>query len=894
MLSKSSPRGPILDDAKASADEQSKTRMCGSGRSCHLSDAMVRHSTVQDWLSRTDATGHDVKEWCSWKEKDLFFCKICPATFSSTGKGFQAIVQHAATQKHKNSAKDKLDPLQLTLARTATTAAQPRPRVTAHEAEGAGNFRTLDPQSPPETTTAGSAPLLQLRARRDAAVISELRWAMKCVVSGYSNNSCDNIVPLFVSMFGEEHVPKDMSLGRTKVTYVITDALGPYFHKKMLADVHVALSFTICFDETVNNKRTVKELQFGIRYWSEKEKAVSYHHLETVFIGSATGVILTNHLMAVLERASLSLHRFLMLSCDGPNVNKTVLRLVNEKVKEFRAKGLMDAGTCNLHILHNAFLSGLEVFGEDVGQLVISIYDFFHGFPSRVEEYKKSQLHAKVPDHLFLKHVTSRWLTLSEAAERLLEQWPAVVHFFLTVIPKSNSDSHKKISETQRYLFIRNSLKDSTFQAKVSFVIQSANLFERFSKIFQKSEPMVHLLYDELCSLYVLLLGRFLKSQCVSTSRACLKEEFINNTENLLPLKDVDCGAKTEEFLKKCMEVDVLKFKQDAQKHYKAASLHLLKKSVLSKWPDGKHLKCLQPGAIKNSSPRDIALVYKMLRLDLSVDEDSLKDEWRVLKMEELPLFQPQMRIDHFWSKIFDMTGPDGQPKYPNISKVVKATLPISHGSSDVERGFSESKHQLRPEQSRMEERLLNAKLWVKDGLKVYEGRPDFVPMTRELLDAGHRAYRSYADHMQEEKEKEEARLRREAEAVEERRAREEIEMKQREDQASIETMQKKISKAEEEERDQRQAADKLVEDATRKLEEAIKSKDFASAKIAQGMLAGAKLMKEKALSLEKKNEPLKKKVNKRTSNLLKELLKNHKKRPRMGENEDENPDDPS
>ncbi|KAE8738025.1 hypothetical protein FOCC_FOCC016506 [Frankliniella occidentalis] len=311
--------------------------------------------------------------------------------------------------------------------------------------------------------------------------------------------------------------------------------------------------------------------------------------------------------------------------------------------------------------------------------------------------------------------------------------------------------------------------------------------------MFQKSEPMVHLLYDELHSLFVLLLGRFCKANLVSTSRSCLKEEFIMNKENYLPLKEVDCGKRTEEILKKCRDVDVLKFKQDAQKHYQLASKHLLLKSVLSKWPDGKHLKCLQPGSIKNStSPRDIALVHKMLRIDLGVDEDMLKDEWRVLQLENLPDFEPSMRIDHFWRQIFDIAGPDGQPKFPNIVKVVKAALPIAHGSSDVERGFSESKKQLRPDQARMEERLFNAKLWVKDGLKPYDGRPDFVPMTKELLAAGRRAYRNFTEHVQEERSKDEARLQKEAEAEEQRQLREATEIKQREDRAAIDDLQKK------------------------------------------------------------------------------------------------------
>ncbi|XP_034248692.1 uncharacterized protein LOC117649763 [Thrips palmi] len=869
---------------------------------------MPKHSTREGWMGRTDVNGHLISEWCSWKEKDIFFCKICPSPISTSAKGFQALSQHASSEKHKGNAKTKLSPLQLTLAgappKVQQQAAIPIPNhhrddaVVTPAAAPPGEAAGLGVVPPPGTVQReDSGPLLQLVSRKDAALTAELQWAMKCVQAAYSNNSCDNIVELFKSMFGCDKVPKDMSLGRTKVSYLITDALGPYFHKKMLDDAQKAPSFTMCFDETVNNKK-VKELQCGLRFWSEEVKHIVFHHLESLFIGSATGVIVSDHLLQVLERACLCLQKFLMLSMDGPNVNKTVFRLVSEKVKEVRGKGLMDAGSCNVHILHNSFLSGLEVFGEEVSHLVIAIYEYFDGFPSRVEEYKKSQLETKVPDHVFIKHVTSRWLTLSGAAERLLEQWPAVVHFFLTVIPKSNSDSHKKIRETQRYKFIAGCLKDPTMQASVAFVIQSAKLFEGYSKLFQKSEPMIHILYDELLSLFVLLLGRFCKPSLVSTSRSCLKEEFIKNKDNLVALSDVECGDRAKSLLTQCKDVDVLKFRLNSQKHYQAAATHLLQKSVLSKWPDGKHLKCLQPSQIKEqSSPRSIVLVHRMLRLDLGVDEDVLKDEWRLLQLENLPVFEPTTRIDHYWAKIFDIVGSDGKPKFPNTVKLVKATLPIAHGSADIERGFNESSQQLRPEQTRMEERLFNAKLWVKDGLKPYGGRPDLVPITKELLAAGYRAHRSYTDHLQAKRDEEEAARKVAEEAEAERLRREKEEKQQREDRSTIESLQEKLQKSLSAEKDQRKAADELVEEATSKLDTALKKKDFAAAKVAHGMLEGAKIMREKAIGLQRQNEPLQKKVTKRTSSLIEKMFQAKRKKdpPAAGGREREvaDPDDP-
>lgn len=118
--------------------------------------------------------------------------------------------------------------------------------------------------------------------------------------------------------------------------------------------------------------------------------------------------------------------------------------------------------------------------------------------------------------------------------------------------------------------------------------------------------------------------------------------------------------------------MNILQFKLDAQKHYQVAARHLLKKSVLGKM-------------------------------------DLLKVEWRLLQLE-IPVFDPDRRIEQYWRKILLMTGPNNELKFPNISKV-KATFPIAHGNADYEIGFSQSKQQQQLNQARMKERFFNAKL---------------------------------------------------------------------------------------------------------------------------------------------------------------------------------------
>ena len=59
--------------------------------------------------------------------------------------------------------------------------------------------------------------------------------------------------------------------------------------------------------------------------------------------------------------------------------------------------------------------------------------------------------------------------------------------------------------------------------------------------------------------------------------------------------------------------------------------------------------------------------------------------------MEEDELHSKSNRIDVYWNQFFKKTDKAGEMKYQLVSNVVKAALSLSHGSADVERGFSSS-----------------------------------------------------------------------------------------------------------------------------------------------------------------------------------------------------------
>ncbi|KAL4085366.1 hypothetical protein QTP88_027225 [Uroleucon formosanum] len=241
-----------------------------------------------------------------------------------------------------------------------------------------GNSGLLPTTEFNESTTVIPSGNLELGVycKQEDATKAELMWTMKSVLCNMSGSSCDGLAELFKTMFPKA-VPDKCSLSRTKMSYLITDTLGPHFRQIILDEIqNYSTYYTLMYDETTNSE-SKKELQVAVPYWCNTKKEIVVSHLETFFIASATAVKIEEYLMWALDNADLPKEKLLTLGSDRPNVNTKVFRFVNEGIKSSRGHGLIDIGSCNIHIVHNAFLKGLDNYGLDVSEFVILVYYFF-------------------------------------------------------------------------------------------------------------------------------------------------------------------------------------------------------------------------------------------------------------------------------------------------------------------------------------------------------------------------------------------------------------------------------------------------------------------------------------------------------------------------------------
>ena len=83
-------------------------------------------------------------------------------------------------------------------------------------------------------------------------MFAEIRWALKQVLCGYSDNSCEGTVNVFGVIFPDSEIVVSIELGRNKLKYIMNRGLVPYFKDIFTEDLGSAEFLSVCLDESLN------------------------------------------------------------------------------------------------------------------------------------------------------------------------------------------------------------------------------------------------------------------------------------------------------------------------------------------------------------------------------------------------------------------------------------------------------------------------------------------------------------------------------------------------------------------------------------------------------------------------------------------------------------------
>ncbi|KAH8042285.1 hypothetical protein HPB51_021369 [Rhipicephalus microplus] len=314
-------------------------------------------------------------------------------------------------------------------------------------------------------------------------------------------------------------------------------------------------------------------------------------------------------------------------------------------------------------------------------------------------------------------------------------------------VMKSGNSSRQRPDTQSLHNKLVSAFSEKQLLAKVLFLKNCVQLFSGFQLLFQKQEPLLHILHVELIVLVQRVLSRFLRH-----------EAFADKTAEQLKRLDVmdaslwksrpEVGTDTEKSMLEWDSSEKKRFYLGARAFYLACAKDLLQKLPLDN-------RVLQSASLLNWQSTNVesevrALKYLVFQLPQVIKHEEVSsaiDEWHMLKCDSNSdlLALGGERIDVRWGKIFELKSPGGQPKYPLLSRLVKCLLCLPHGNADCERGFSENKRFYENRYS-LCIASINGLRQTKTYLRRYDGDATKVPLSTELLQSVRRSRARYTE----------------------------------------------------------------------------------------------------------------------------------------------------
>ena len=517
---------------------------------------------------------------------------------------------------------------------------------------------------------------------------SEILWALKVAHSHYSFSSSDETGDLFRVMFPDSQVAARFKCGETRCRYLTTFGLAPRFSEMLQTTIRVCSDYVLLFDESLNKKNHMKQMDFMIRIW--EESSVKTRYLTSEFLGHATAKDMASKFESVFAEFHLRKEGLLQLGMDGPNVNWSVYNIINCNLKDNHGVSLLHTGSCSLHTVHNAFRAGCEATGWDIELFLVSAYKLFEDSPARLEDYFSVTGATSLP----LKFCRHRWLENALPAMRAIELLPALELFVKAAL-------QKKITLPQSATFqaVKSGVTNPLMACQLSFFASVAKLIEPFLTKYQSDRPLIPFLYSDLHDLLKNLMQRFINEDALKDGDL-LKVDIADVSNHL---HNVQLGFQTSNLFRKVKAKSTVSERQtkDFEKQCKAFLLPIVKKLTEKcplKYSVIRYMPCLDPAKMtdkkvcKENMQKLLHSVIDSKRLMEDTADSVLQEYTHFLSTAALAnsansFDREKDRVDTWW---FEALGQNAD--FRNLNSFVKKMLLLSHGQATVERGFSFNK----------------------------------------------------------------------------------------------------------------------------------------------------------------------------------------------------------
>lgn len=552
---------------------------------------------------------------------------------------------------------------------------------------------------------------------------AEILWCLEAVATHKSLRSAEKDVKMFSHIFTDSQIAKGMQLGRDKMMYYLVFGIAPFFKEILLKDISLCDRFVIGFDESLNKISQRQQMDLNVRYWCGKDNEVKTRYLNSAFLGRSC----SNDLIKAFKDAvnPLDLKKLLQLSMDGPNVNLKFFRELSADLKEMSEDPeILNIGSCGLHSVNLSFKTGAKSTNWEIFDFIRAVYYLFKDSPARRALYTYYTNSQEFPK----KFCSVRWLENSSVAERCLNILPNIKIFVDKVEKDGNAPS------SQSYILIKKLIRDPLLPAKLAFFNSVASEFEIFLREYQTDVPLIPFLFEDLCNLMLRVMKRFIQKDNLKRNPMQIDVEKVSE---YVPCNKVDVGISALCHIRKAKVSDgqLNMFYKDCQKFLASCIKKLQERSPLT-YELTRAVSCFNPTVTVNQALFEKRLTKLLLILCeknwlTSIQADRAKSQFQEVCFEANNLakfksYNKTHRIDQFWFNILSCAT---RPCNDAVI-VLKMIMLLSHGNSNVERGFSVNKDCL---WDNMKEETVVARRIIYDAIQAH-GNLNSFQVTKQMI----------------------------------------------------------------------------------------------------------------------------------------------------------------
>ena len=180
----------------------------------------------------------------------------------------------------------------------------------------------------------------------------------------------------FIACFKMRHLKNSLLV--IQGCLVVCHDLGPAVLEEISKDINASVGcITLLLDETAT-AQVKKQCDFSIQYWSEELDEVWTRYITSKMFVHTLAEHLMQLTLDVLEECSLAVEKIASISTDGLNINKSLHKKLDSKLKEsYVHRGLLPFYPCNLHKFHNTFHKDITIYGKDSENLTFELHAWF-------------------------------------------------------------------------------------------------------------------------------------------------------------------------------------------------------------------------------------------------------------------------------------------------------------------------------------------------------------------------------------------------------------------------------------------------------------------------------------------------------------------------------------